>query len=126
MLVADVDPAAVRFELPEPDVVPAARAVRYDERTDEQFDVPRPAEEIAALYREIVAQVVLLCLRDLFAADPRLEAVTFSGRVRGVEVVRVETGRPAVEALAGVDLPADAALSTLSILDPDAELRWAS
>jgi restriction system protein len=116
----------VRFELPGPEVVPAAREVRYHRPTDELRELPRPAGEVAALHRSVLAQVVLLCLRDLFAADPRLVAVTFSGRVRGVEVVRVETGRPAVEALAGVDLPADAALSTLSILDPDAELRWAS
>jgi restriction system protein len=117
---------AVRFALPGPEVVPAVREVRYHRPTDELRELPRPAEEVAALHRSVLAQVVLLCLRDLFAADPGLEAVTFAGHVRGVDVVRVDTRRPAVEALAGIELPPDAALSTLSILDPAAELRWAS
>jgi restriction system protein len=116
----------VRFELPGPEVVPATTAVRYHRPTDELRELPRPAEEVAALHRSALAQVVLLCLRDLFVADPRLDAVTFAGHVRGVEVIRVDTRRAAVEALAGLDLPPDAALATLSILDPGAELRWAS
>jgi len=116
----------VRFELPGPDLVPAAAAVRYHRPTDELRELPRPAGEVAALHRSVLAQVVLLCLRDLFAADPGLDAVTFVGHVRGVDVIRVDTRRAAVEALAGLDLPPDAALATLSILDPRAELRWAS
>jgi restriction system protein len=116
----------VRFELPGPQVVPAVAAVRYHQQTDELRELPRPADEVAALHRSALAQVVLLCLRDLFVADQRLEAVRFVGHVRGVEVVRVDTRRAAVEALAGLDLPPDAALATLSILDPAAELRWAS
>jgi len=116
----------VRFELPGPEVVPAVREVRYHRPTDELRELPRPVAEIAALHRSVLAQVVLLCLRDLFAADLGLEAVTFAGHVRGVDVVRVDTRRAAVEALAATDLPQDAALSTLSVLDPAAELRWAS
>ncbi len=116
----------VRFELPGAEVVPAVREIHYHRPTDELRELPRPADEVAALHRTVLAQVVLLCLRDLFAADPRLEAVTFVGHVRGVDVVRVDTRRPAVEALAGIDLPPDAALSGLSILDPAAELRLAS
>jgi restriction system protein len=115
-----------RFELPGPEVVPAATAVRYHRATDELRELPRPAGEVAALHRSVLAQVVLLCLRDLFAADPGPDAVTFIGHVRGVDVIRVDTRRAAVEALAGLDLPPDAALATLSILDPGAELRWAS
>ena len=116
----------VRFELPGPEVVPAAAAVRHNRATDELRELARPAEQVAALHRSVVAQVVLLCLRDLFVADPGLDAVTFVGHVRGVDVIRVDTRRAAVEALAGLDLPPDAALATLSILDPRAELRWAS
>jgi restriction system protein len=116
----------VRFELPGAEVVPAVAAVRYHRPTDELRELSRPAEEVAALHRSVLAQVVLLCLRDLFVADPRLDAVTFVGHVRGVGVIRVDTRRAAVEALAGLDLPPDAALATLSVLDPEAELRWAS
>jgi restriction system protein len=116
----------VEFGLPGPEVVPAAAAVRYHRPTDELRELARPPDEVAALHRSVLAQVVLLCLHDLFVADPGLDAVTFVGHVRGVEVIRVDTRRPAVEALAGLDLPPDAALATLSILDPRAELRWAS
>jgi len=116
----------VRFALPGPEVVPAAAAVRYHRPTDELRELPRPADEVAALHRSVLAQVVLLCLRDLFVADARLDAVTFVGQVGAVEVIRADTRRPAVEALAGLDLPPDAALATLSVLDPAAELRWAS
>ena len=116
----------VRFELPGPDVVPAAAAVRYHRPTDELRERARPADEVAALHRSVLAQLVLLCLRDVFVADPGLDAVTFVGHARGVDVIRVDTRRVAVEALAGLDLPPDAALATLSILDPGAELSWAS
>jgi restriction system protein len=120
---AEVASPVVRFELPGPEVVPAVRAVRYHRATDELREVPRPADEAAALYRSVLAQVALLCLRDLFAADSGLESVTFAGYVRGAQVIRVSTGRAAVEALAGLDLPPEAALSTL---DAETELRWAS
>jgi restriction system protein len=113
----------VRVELPGPDVVPAVSAVRYHRPTDELREVPRAADEAVALYRSVLAQVVLLCLRDLLAADPGLEAITVAGYARGAEVVRVTTGREAVEALAGRDLAPEAALSTL---DADTRLRWAS
>jgi hypothetical protein len=104
-------------------VVPAVRAVRYDRPTDELRELPRPADEAAALYRSVVAQVVLLCLRDLVVADPALAAVTFVGQVRGAEVVRVSTHRDAVQQLAGRDLLPEIALATL---DADTELRWVS
>jgi restriction system protein len=89
-----VDGSVVRFRLPGPEVVPAARAVRYDEATDELREIPRPAAEIATLHRLVVAQVVLLCLRDVFAADPGLDLVTFQGQ--GVDV---RVGRGVFEGL---------------------------
>ena len=75
----------VRFALPGPEVVPGAAAVRYHRPTDELRELPRPADEVAALHRSVLAQVVLLCLRDLFVADPGLDAVTFAGHVRGAD-----------------------------------------
>jgi restriction system protein len=112
-----------RFELPDRSVVPAVAAVRYDRAADELREVPRPAGAVDALYRQVVAQVALLCLRDLFAADPGLELISFHGLVRGVELVGVTTGRGPVERVLARELPAPAALSAL---DGEAELRWAS
>lgn len=104
----DADGSVVRFRSPGPEVVPAACAVRFDEATDELREIPRPAGEIAALHRLVVAQVVLLCLRDLFAADPELAAVTFDGAGAGVR-----TRRAAVEGVLARGLPPEEALDEL-------------
>ena len=120
---AEVDWPVVRFELPGTEVVPPARAIGYDRASDELHEVPRPVEEVTALYRLAVSQVALLCLRDLFAADPGLDMVTFRGQVRGEELVSVSTRRGQVERVLARGLPVPAALSAL---DGEAELRWAS
>lgn len=73
--------AVVRFELPGPGVVPATRAVQYVQTKDEQRELLRQPKEIGSLYRLVVGQVPLLCLRDLFDADPGLESVAFNGHV---------------------------------------------
>jgi restriction system protein len=119
----EVDAAAVRFQLPAADVVPAVREVRYDGTNDEQPEIPRPADETAALYRLVVAQVVLLCLRDLFAADPGLDAVSFHGYAAGQSVVTVSTHRAAFERLFRRGLPPEVALAELGA---DTALRRAS
>jgi restriction system protein len=113
----------VRFALPGPDVVPAGSEFRYDPGTDEQVEIPRPAEEIDALHRLVVAQVVLLCLRDLFAADPGLAAVTFHGCAAGEVVLSVHAQRAAFSRLLARGLPAEAALAELVA---DTPLRRAS
>jgi restriction system protein len=123
---AEVAWPVVRFELPGTEVVPPARAVGYDRDSDELREVPRPAEEVTALYRQAVSQVALLCLRDLFAADPGLDVVTFHGRVRGEDLVSVSTRRGQVERVLGRDLPPEVALSSLGDSGQDSSLRWAS
>jgi restriction system protein len=107
------DRPVVRVELPGRDVVPAVAAVGYDRPRDELRELPRPADEVAALHRRVVAEVVLLFLRDAFAADPALAAVTLVGHVRGAVLVRVGAVRTAVEELLARDLPPEVALSTL-------------
>ena len=118
-----VEETVVRFELPGPDVVPAVREFRYDAGTDEQPEVPRPAAEVAALHRAVVAQVVLLCLRDLFAADPGLDAVTFHGHAAGEGLVSVDVRRGVFAPLLARGLPAEVALAELGA---DPSLRRAS
>jgi restriction system protein len=118
-----VDETVVRVELPGPDVVPAVRELRYDPATDEQPEVPRPAAEVAALHRSVVAQVVLLCLRDLFAADPGLDAVTFRGHLAAETLVSLDVRRGVFLPLLARGLPAEAALAELGA---DPSLRRAS
>jgi hypothetical protein len=90
---------------------------------DELWELPRPAGEVDELYREVVAQLALLCLRDLFAADPGLDVISFHGLVHGTELVGVTTGRGPVERMLARELPAP---EVLSALDGEVELRWAS
>ncbi|MFP8961670.1 restriction endonuclease [Streptomyces nanhaiensis] len=84
---ASFDPAArqlvLNWELPGQTVVPEASAVRYMPSADRDKEVRRPAAERRALYRDVLAQCVLLVLRDLFAADRFgvLDSVALNGFV---------------------------------------------
>jgi restriction system protein len=74
----------VRFELPPREVVPTVRVYQYVEKADEERATDRPAKEVAALYRSIVSQVALLCLRNLFQSDDKLDMIGFNGHVHAV------------------------------------------
>lgn len=76
--------AVVQFELPPRDVVPTLRAYQYVQKSDEERATNRPAKEVAALYRSVVSQVTLLCLRNLFQSDDKIEAIGFNGHVHAV------------------------------------------
>ncbi|WP_055545731.1 restriction endonuclease [Streptomyces sp. NBRC 110028] len=84
---AAYDPAArqlvLDWELPRYEIVPAIKSVRYMPGADEDRETARPATRRRALYRDVLAQVVLLALRDLFAADEAgaLESVALNGFV---------------------------------------------
>ncbi|PNE37893.1 restriction endonuclease [Streptomyces noursei] len=108
------------WELPGYDVVPEVKAVRYLPTADEERETARPAAQRRALYREVLAQGVLLVLRDLFAADTHgaLDSVALNGFVDDVDPV---TGRPATIFLATVLAPRSAVesyrLDQVSALD---------
>ncbi|GGP35515.1 restriction endonuclease [Streptomyces melanogenes] len=91
----------VDWELPALDVVPAAKSVRYVASTDEERESARPVSQRRALYRDALAQSVLLVVRDLFAADESgvLESVALNGFVDDVDPA---TGRRAEIFLATV------------------------
>ncbi|WP_173864830.1 restriction endonuclease [Streptomyces roseifaciens] len=84
---AAYDPAArqlvLMWELPGYDIVPEAKAVRYMPTADQEKETVRPAAQRRAVYRDVLAQCVLLVLRDLFAADGSgaLESVVVNGFV---------------------------------------------
>ncbi|WP_435243537.1 restriction endonuclease [Streptomyces cucumeris] len=71
------------WELPKYDVVPETKSVRYMPTADQDKETARPAAQRRALYRDVLAQCVLLVLRDLFAADEfgALESVALNGFV---------------------------------------------
>nr|WP_037807832.1 restriction endonuclease [Streptomyces sp. NRRL S-1448] len=95
------------WELPGYDVVPETKAVRYQATTDQEKETARPAAQRRALYRDVLAQSMLLVLRDLFAADTygALDSVALNGFVDDVDPA---TGRPAQVYLATVMAPRSA------------------
>ena len=92
------------WELPAYDLVPATKSVRYLSGTDQEKETLRPATQRRALYREVLAQCMLLVLHQLFAADEpgALESVALNGFVDGHDPT---TGRPGRIYLATVMAP---------------------
>ncbi|WP_314411047.1 restriction endonuclease [Streptomyces kroppenstedtii] len=96
-VAAAYDPAArelvLDWELPGFGIVPEVKSVRYVAGTDQDKETPRPVGQRRALYRDVLAQCMLLVLHELFAADEldALEAVTLNGFVDGHDPT---TGRP--------------------------------
>ncbi|MGW2841735.1 restriction endonuclease [Streptomyces sp. NPDC001493] len=73
----------LNWELPRYDVVPETKIVRYLPGSDQDKETPRPVTQRRALYRDVLAQCLLLVLHDLFAADESgaLESVALNGFV---------------------------------------------
>lgn len=57
------------WELPGFDVVPEVKSVRFVPSQDQEKETARPVTQRRALYRGVLAQCVLLVVRDLFVAD---------------------------------------------------------
>lgn len=91
------------WELPGIEVVPEVKSVRYVASSDQEKETARPVTQRRALYRDALAQCVLLVLRDLFAADEYgvLESVVLNGFVDDVDPA---TGRRAEIFLASVSV----------------------
>ncbi|RSS42864.1 restriction endonuclease [Streptomyces sp. WAC07061] len=108
---AAYDPAArqlvLDWELPRYEVVPEVKAVRYVPSTDQDRETARPATQRRALYRDLLAQCLLLVLRELYAADEfgALDSVVVNGFVDDHDPV---TGREAQLVLATVQAARDA------------------
>lgn len=105
---AAYDPGArqlvLDWELPRYEAVPEAKSVRYVAGTDQDKETARPATQRRALYRDLLAQCVLLVLRELYAADEfgALDSVVVNGFVDDHDPV---TGREAQIVLATVQAP---------------------
>ncbi|KQX59694.1 restriction endonuclease [Streptomyces sp. Root66D1] len=86
------------WDLPGHEVVPEAKGVKYLPSTDQEKEVPRPVTQRRALYRDVLAQSVLLAVRELFAADRfgALEAITLNGHIGGVDPATGLAGRVCV------------------------------
>ncbi|WP_202548921.1 restriction endonuclease [Streptomyces sp. SID8352] len=94
----------LNWELPRYDIVPEAKSVRYMVNADQEKEAPRPVTQRRALYRDVLAQCLLLVLRDLYAADEfgALDSVALNGFV---DDHNPTTGRRAPMFLATVMAP---------------------
>lgn len=102
---------SLTWELPGFDVVPEVAAVRYMPTADRDKDVARPVGERRAAYRDLLAQILLLVLREVFAADAfaLVDTVALGGFVHGTDpatghdapiyLASVLAGRAAFEAI---------------------------
>ncbi|MEU9233208.1 restriction endonuclease [Streptomyces subrutilus] len=104
-VAAAYDPGArqlvLDWELPGYAVVPEAKSVRYVQSTGQDKETARPAGQRRALYRDLLAQCVLLVVHELYAADEFgvLDSVVVNGFVDAHDPV---TGREAQLVLATV------------------------
>ncbi|MFJ6783496.1 restriction endonuclease [Streptomyces yangpuensis] len=107
-VAAAYDPAkrelVLDWELPGYTVVPEARSVQYLPSTDQDKVKPRPVTERRGLYRDLLAQSLLLVVREMYAADEFgvLDAVVVNGFVDCPDPV---TGQEAQFVLASVPAP---------------------
>jgi restriction system protein len=83
----------IEYELPPSEIVPVIRGHRYTKSRDEIDEVARPNTERKAIYRDVVSQVVLRCVHEVFDADPDavLKGVGVNGYVEGLDRA---TGQP--------------------------------
>ncbi|GGN82337.1 restriction endonuclease [Actinoplanes lobatus] len=100
----DAEQVVVQLQLPGTDVVPTAKTFRYiqsGQNADTIVETKRPDSEIKRLYRDVIAQVTLLAIRDLFDADEHLREVAFNGHV---DSINPATGRQEYPCLISLDV----------------------
>lgn len=88
--------AIVRFELPPRKVVPTVASYRYMPTKDEERTTARAKNDVGALYRNVISQVALLCVRDLFDGDQSLSSVGFNGHVHATNPATGEQEYPCI------------------------------
>jgi restriction system protein len=83
----------VEYELPTVSIVPATKSARYVKSRDAVDETARPQAQIRTLYGQVVAQVALRTLHELFQADGnnQLETIVLNGYV---DTTDPATGQP--------------------------------
>jgi hypothetical protein len=104
---------AVEYELPTIGVIPMAESYRYVDSDDTVVENLRAPLQVKDLYSTTIAQLALLSLAVILAADNerRIEAVVFNGYVDAVDPARGQPIRPCLisarvthDAFAGIGL----------------------
>ncbi len=79
------DTAIVKVQLPDRDVIPAARRLTFVKVRDDVRVQNRPPREIADVYRSVISQVALLYLHRTLKADLGLISATINGHLRTID-----------------------------------------
>ncbi|MGL5865560.1 MAG: restriction endonuclease [Dermatophilaceae bacterium] len=85
-----------QIELPSRDVVPTVGVYRYLTTKDEERETARPKVEIAALYRSVISQLALLCIRDLLNSSAAVKSVALNGHVDALDPATGEHEYPCI------------------------------
>ena len=128
----DSERVTLRMVLPGIDIVPEASRYEHAAPTGEVRPVPLPDQAADELYHRVIAQVALLVVRDVLAAEPGLHGVSFEGLVEDTDPETGQTSLPVLvsfragrEEFAGLDLAGQPAPDCLDQLDvrfyPDRE-----
>lgn len=91
----------VEYLLPTVDVVPRIREYRYVKPRDEVQTLSRPAEDIHRRYADVITQVSLRTVHELFEADRTrlVETIVFNGIVETVHPGTGQSVRPCLVTL---------------------------
>jgi restriction system protein len=113
----------VEYLLPTIAVIPRIREYRYDRARDEVLTIARSTEEIHRRYADVIAQVTLRTVHELFEADRTrlVETIVFNGIV---ETIHPGTGKAARPCLVTLRTERETFTAiNLANVDPSACLR---
>jgi restriction system protein len=114
----------VEFELPKETVIPKAKYYRWVGSRGVVQATPRPQTQVRSLYASAIAQLTLLSLNAIFAAEPALDVVVFNGVV---DTLDRRTGQPIRPCLITVRVTRDTFTGlNLNSVDPQACLKHLS
>jgi restriction system protein len=84
----------VEHDLPSFEVIPEEKEFKYVKSRDEITASPRPATQRRTLYGQVIAQMALRTVHELFEADRRnhIETIVYNGMVESIDK---RTGTPA-------------------------------
>ncbi|MFB4285913.1 restriction endonuclease [Nonomuraea sp. MTCD27] len=107
----------VEYELPSQDVIPTTRGYRYVQSRDEIDALPRPPKEIKDRYGNLIAQITLRTLHDVFSSvlASLVDTATFNGHASTKDRA---TGQPIRPCLISVTAAGDV-FSTFVLTDLD-------
>jgi restriction system protein len=128
----DSERVTLRMVLPGIGIVPEASRYEHSAPTGEVRPVPLPDQDADELYHRVIAQVALLVVRDILAAEPGLHGVSFEGLIEDTDPETNQLSLPVLvsfragrEEFAGLDLAGQPAPECLDLLDarfyPDRE-----